>query len=176
MALLASGLLDVGTKGGGMSVTFWLFSKHTMFFVLFLFLLHFRSSSFDFSPPLTRSLHPLFVLQSVSFLSSVSTLFSSLCLLLQGDCRTREEALILGVELCDNGFMHHGTALFTAEDFSSPKKKKKSSDHAVHKLWNPLHRWLNENWMLWRNCAEGVWHLASCFRTSPLLFSFHFYL
>uniref|UniRef100_A0A3Q2QU97 Phosphatidylinositol 3,4,5-trisphosphate-dependent Rac exchanger 2 protein n=1 Tax=Fundulus heteroclitus TaxID=8078 RepID=A0A3Q2QU97_FUNHE len=25
----------------------------------------------------------------------------------QGDCRTREEALILGVELCNNGFMHH---------------------------------------------------------------------
>lgn len=37
--------------------------------------------------------------------------------LLQGDCRTREEALILGVELCDNGFMHHGTALFAAWDF-----------------------------------------------------------
>lgn len=37
--------------------------------------------------------------------------------LLQGDCRTREEALILGVELCDNGFMHHGTALFAARDF-----------------------------------------------------------
>lgn len=29
---------------------------------------------------------------------------------MQGDCRSREEALILGVELCDNGFMHHGTA------------------------------------------------------------------
>uniref|UniRef100_A0A672ZW05 Phosphatidylinositol 3,4,5-trisphosphate-dependent Rac exchanger 2 protein n=1 Tax=Sphaeramia orbicularis TaxID=375764 RepID=A0A672ZW05_9TELE len=28
-------------------------------------------------------------------------------LIAQGDCRTREEALILGVELCDNGFMHH---------------------------------------------------------------------
>ncbi|KAK1885138.1 Phosphatidylinositol 345-trisphosphate-dependent Rac exchanger 2 protein, partial [Dissostichus eleginoides] len=28
-------------------------------------------------------------------------------LLAQGDCRSREEALILGVELCDNGFMHH---------------------------------------------------------------------
>lgn len=28
-------------------------------------------------------------------------------LLAQGDCKTREEALILGVELCDNGFMHH---------------------------------------------------------------------
>lgn len=28
---------------------------------------------------------------------------------LKGDCRSREEALILGVELCDNGFMHHGT-------------------------------------------------------------------
>ncbi|MEQ2266064.1 Phosphatidylinositol 3,4,5-trisphosphate-dependent Rac exchanger 2 protein, partial [Xenotaenia resolanae] len=28
-------------------------------------------------------------------------------LIVQGDCRTREEALILGVELCDNGFMHH---------------------------------------------------------------------
>ncbi|KAG2458177.1 PREX2 protein, partial [Polypterus senegalus] len=25
----------------------------------------------------------------------------------KGDCRTREEAIILGVELCDNGFMHH---------------------------------------------------------------------
>lgn len=29
--------------------------------------------------------------------------------MVQGDCRSREEALILGVELCDNGFMHHGT-------------------------------------------------------------------
>uniref|UniRef100_A0A6Q2X1T2 Phosphatidylinositol-3,4,5-trisphosphate-dependent Rac exchange factor 2 n=1 Tax=Esox lucius TaxID=8010 RepID=A0A6Q2X1T2_ESOLU len=28
-------------------------------------------------------------------------------LIAQGDCRTREEALILGKELCDNGFMHH---------------------------------------------------------------------
>ncbi|KAI1889083.1 hypothetical protein AGOR_G00175400 [Albula goreensis] len=28
-------------------------------------------------------------------------------LIAQGDCRTREEALILGVELCENGFMHH---------------------------------------------------------------------
>ncbi|KAM9775546.1 phosphatidylinositol 3,4,5-trisphosphate-dependent Rac exchanger 2 protein isoform 1-T1 [Syngnathus typhle] len=28
-------------------------------------------------------------------------------LIAQGDCRTREEALILGVELCDNGFVHH---------------------------------------------------------------------
>uniref|UniRef100_A0A7N6B1A0 Phosphatidylinositol 3,4,5-trisphosphate-dependent Rac exchanger 2 protein n=1 Tax=Anabas testudineus TaxID=64144 RepID=A0A7N6B1A0_ANATE len=28
-------------------------------------------------------------------------------LIAQGDCRTREESLILGVELCDNGFMHH---------------------------------------------------------------------
>ncbi|XP_031440242.1 phosphatidylinositol 3,4,5-trisphosphate-dependent Rac exchanger 2 protein isoform X2 [Clupea harengus] len=28
-------------------------------------------------------------------------------LIAQGDCRTREEAVILGVELCDNGFMHH---------------------------------------------------------------------
>ncbi|XP_048452339.1 phosphatidylinositol 3,4,5-trisphosphate-dependent Rac exchanger 2 protein isoform X2 [Rhincodon typus] len=28
-------------------------------------------------------------------------------LIAQGDCRTREEAIILGVELCDNGFMHH---------------------------------------------------------------------
>ncbi|XP_063730003.1 phosphatidylinositol 3,4,5-trisphosphate-dependent Rac exchanger 2 protein isoform X2 [Eleginops maclovinus] len=28
-------------------------------------------------------------------------------LIAQGDCRAREEALILGVELCDNGFMHH---------------------------------------------------------------------
>ncbi|XP_072555665.1 phosphatidylinositol 3,4,5-trisphosphate-dependent Rac exchanger 2 protein isoform X1 [Paramormyrops kingsleyae] len=28
-------------------------------------------------------------------------------LIAQGDCRTREEALILGLELCDNGFMHH---------------------------------------------------------------------
>uniref|UniRef100_A0A672QUG2 Phosphatidylinositol-3,4,5-trisphosphate dependent Rac exchange factor 2 n=1 Tax=Sinocyclocheilus grahami TaxID=75366 RepID=A0A672QUG2_SINGR len=27
--------------------------------------------------------------------------------LMKGDCRSREEALILGVELCDNGFMHH---------------------------------------------------------------------
>nr|XP_014343831.1 PREDICTED: phosphatidylinositol 3,4,5-trisphosphate-dependent Rac exchanger 2 protein [Latimeria chalumnae] len=28
-------------------------------------------------------------------------------LIAQGDCRTREEAIILGVELCNNGFMHH---------------------------------------------------------------------
>ncbi|XP_069477256.1 phosphatidylinositol 3,4,5-trisphosphate-dependent Rac exchanger 2 protein [Ambystoma mexicanum] len=28
-------------------------------------------------------------------------------LIAQGDCRTREEAIILGVGLCDNGFMHH---------------------------------------------------------------------
>uniref|UniRef100_A0A8C6LGM2 Phosphatidylinositol 3,4,5-trisphosphate-dependent Rac exchanger 2 protein n=1 Tax=Nothobranchius furzeri TaxID=105023 RepID=A0A8C6LGM2_NOTFU len=28
-------------------------------------------------------------------------------LIAQGDCRTREEAVILGVELCYNGFMHH---------------------------------------------------------------------
>uniref|UniRef100_A0AAX7TBA2 Phosphatidylinositol 3,4,5-trisphosphate-dependent Rac exchanger 2 protein n=1 Tax=Astatotilapia calliptera TaxID=8154 RepID=A0AAX7TBA2_ASTCA len=28
-------------------------------------------------------------------------------LIAQGDCRTREEAVILGVELCNNGFMHH---------------------------------------------------------------------
>lgn len=28
-------------------------------------------------------------------------------LIAQGDCRTREEAIILGVALCDNGFMHH---------------------------------------------------------------------
>ncbi|XP_063062477.1 phosphatidylinositol 3,4,5-trisphosphate-dependent Rac exchanger 2 protein [Engraulis encrasicolus] len=28
-------------------------------------------------------------------------------LIAQGDCRSREEAVILGVELCDNGFMHH---------------------------------------------------------------------
>lgn len=26
----------------------------------------------------------------------------------QGDCRTREEAMIFAVGLCDNGFMHHG--------------------------------------------------------------------
>ena len=45
-----------------------------------------------------------------------------MCLLVQGDCRTREEALILGVELCDNGFMHHGTTLFAAEDFTREKK------------------------------------------------------
>ncbi|XP_043922200.1 phosphatidylinositol 3,4,5-trisphosphate-dependent Rac exchanger 2 protein [Protopterus annectens] len=25
----------------------------------------------------------------------------------QGDCRTREEAIMLGIELCDDGFMHH---------------------------------------------------------------------
>lgn len=31
--------------------------------------------------------------------------------LLQGDCRTREEAIILGVALCDNGFMHHGMTM-----------------------------------------------------------------
>ncbi|XP_069587567.1 phosphatidylinositol 3,4,5-trisphosphate-dependent Rac exchanger 2 protein [Ranitomeya imitator] len=28
-------------------------------------------------------------------------------LIAQGDCRTRDEAIILGVALCDNGFMHH---------------------------------------------------------------------
>uniref|UniRef100_A0A663MWE3 Phosphatidylinositol-3,4,5-trisphosphate dependent Rac exchange factor 2 n=1 Tax=Athene cunicularia TaxID=194338 RepID=A0A663MWE3_ATHCN len=28
-------------------------------------------------------------------------------LIAQGDCRTREEAMIFGVALCDNGFMHH---------------------------------------------------------------------
>ncbi|XP_040288462.1 phosphatidylinositol 3,4,5-trisphosphate-dependent Rac exchanger 2 protein isoform X2 [Bufo bufo] len=28
-------------------------------------------------------------------------------LIAQGDCRTREEAIILGIALCDNGFMHH---------------------------------------------------------------------
>uniref|UniRef100_A0A4W5RHQ1 Phosphatidylinositol 3,4,5-trisphosphate-dependent Rac exchanger 2 protein n=1 Tax=Hucho hucho TaxID=62062 RepID=A0A4W5RHQ1_9TELE len=28
-------------------------------------------------------------------------------LIAQGDCRTRDESLILGKELCDNGFMHH---------------------------------------------------------------------
>ncbi|XP_053571076.1 phosphatidylinositol 3,4,5-trisphosphate-dependent Rac exchanger 2 protein [Bombina bombina] len=28
-------------------------------------------------------------------------------LIAQGDCRTREEAIIFGVALCDNGFMHH---------------------------------------------------------------------
>nr|XP_060467488.1 phosphatidylinositol 3,4,5-trisphosphate-dependent Rac exchanger 2 protein [Panthera onca] len=28
-------------------------------------------------------------------------------LIAQGDCRTREEAMIFGVGLCDNGFMHH---------------------------------------------------------------------
>jgi hypothetical protein len=27
---------------------------------------------------------------------------------LQGDCQTREEAVTLGVGLCNNGFMHHG--------------------------------------------------------------------
>lgn len=27
---------------------------------------------------------------------------------LQGDCQTREEAVALGVGLCNNGFMHHG--------------------------------------------------------------------
>ncbi|KAL2076382.1 hypothetical protein ACEWY4_028020 [Coilia grayii] len=32
-------------------------------------------------------------------------------LIAQGDCRTREEAVILGVELCDNGFMHHESVL-----------------------------------------------------------------
>lgn len=53
----------------------------------------------------------------LSCFSRVSTL------LLQGDCRTREEAVILGVELCNNGFMHHGTALSTPEDFSRAKEK-----------------------------------------------------
>ncbi|KAG8133673.1 hypothetical protein E2320_011438 [Naja naja] len=28
-------------------------------------------------------------------------------LIAQGDCRTREEAMIFGIALCDNGFMHH---------------------------------------------------------------------
>ncbi|XP_065758918.1 phosphatidylinositol 3,4,5-trisphosphate-dependent Rac exchanger 2 protein isoform X2 [Muntiacus reevesi] len=28
-------------------------------------------------------------------------------LIAQGDCRTREEAMIFGIGLCDNGFMHH---------------------------------------------------------------------
>lgn len=45
----------------------------------------------------------------LSYFSRVSTL------LVQGDCRTREEAVILGVELCNNGFMHHGTALSTPD-------------------------------------------------------------
>ena len=32
----------------------------------------------------------------------------SLLVPLQGDCQTREEAVTLGVGLCNNGFMHHG--------------------------------------------------------------------
>lgn len=39
-------------------------------------------------------------------------IFVIISLVLQGDCTSREEALILGVELCDNGFMHHGTSPF----------------------------------------------------------------
>lgn len=71
-------------------------------------------------PPLLNILYPF----CMSLFSTASTFsFSFSFLLVQGDCRTREEALILGVELCDNGFMHHGTALFTAEDFNRPKKK-----------------------------------------------------
>lgn len=31
-----------------------------------------------------------------------------LLVLFQGDCQTREEAVALGVGLCNNGFMHHG--------------------------------------------------------------------
>lgn len=32
--------------------------------------------------------------------------------LFQGDCQTREEAVALGVGLCNNGFMHHGNHPF----------------------------------------------------------------
>lgn len=32
----------------------------------------------------------------------------------QGDCHTREEAMIFAVGLCDNGFMHHGRDSYPA--------------------------------------------------------------
>ncbi|OXB56632.1 hypothetical protein ASZ78_016187 [Callipepla squamata] len=38
---------------------------------------------------------------------------ASLYLWIFGDCRTREEAMIFGVALCDNGFMHHVQVLMS---------------------------------------------------------------
>lgn len=66
-------------------------------FLLFLFCIH----------PLAH-FHHLWTL-CLFLMSFFLRVHSLSCPLLQGDCRTREEALILGVELCDNGFMHHGT-------------------------------------------------------------------
>lgn len=57
-----------------------------------------------------------------------SVFLSSVRPLVQGDCRTREEALILGVELCDNGFMHHGMAEPALSHFH---RKERGSPPAV---------------------------------------------
>lgn len=98
---------------------------HNVFCSVSLFLLNFLSSSFAFFPSrLISSIYSL-CLNPSHFPTAAIHSFSSPCLLVQGDCRTREEALILGVELCDNGFMHHGTALFLCWGFQQRKKKKK---------------------------------------------------
>lgn len=114
-----------------------------------LFLLYVRWLLFIFThllyPLLCSNLYPLSPLSPLSFFC-VS--------LLQGDCRTREEALILGVELCDNGFMHHGMALFTTWDFDWGNQMFYP---AVEKLWNPHPDWLIESGML---CGNLRGHLA----------------
>lgn len=40
--------------------------------------------------------------------SVLAPLIASPTVPFQGDCQTREEAVALGVGLCNNGFMHHG--------------------------------------------------------------------
>ncbi len=105
---------------------FWMQTRET---VCNIFVCCFVSLAASLSLILISFLHFIHLLYFLFFLTSVSFLhctpsLSILRLLVQGDCRTREEALILGVELCDNGFMHHGTAVFTTEDLNKGKKKK----------------------------------------------------
>lgn len=152
---------------GGVSVTFCRFSKHTMFFVLFAFLLHFLSTSFA-SIGFTCFIPSTLYVLSLSILSAFFTLSFG-----AGRLPNEGGSIDLGGGAVRQWLHASWYSAFHCWGF---QQTKKSSDHAVHKPWNPLHRWLNESWMLWRNHAEGAWHLASCFRTPPLLFSFHFYL
>lgn len=42
----------------------------------------------------------------------------------QGDCSTREDAVMLGVGLCNNGFMHHGQYSARTQTHMNKKKKR----------------------------------------------------
>lgn len=53
---------------------------------------------------------------------------------LQGDCQTREEAVALGVCLCNNGFLHHGKPC-PAHALAAPPAPRCHSGFCWGALW-----------------------------------------